>query len=900
MNHQASDADGEIDPYDVSDLLAPVLAPLFWRADRIDLRSAWTEHIPFGQWIVAVTRPRLLVELGTHSGVSYSAFCLAVERAQLDTRCFAVDTWQGDAHAGAYDDAVFADFEPHHRTRFGSFSTLIRASFDDALQNFADGSIDLLHIDGFHSYEAVGHDFESWRPKLSERAVVLFHDTNERAAGFGVWRFWDEVRRRHPSFEFLHGHGLGVLAYGANAPRAVLSLCNQRGDAASTVRHRFSVLGERWEAERRLLAADSSQKASFDVGTRQQAALEQELDQWRNRSQAAETACAQANARVVAQNDENRELHAALLRAESKARSLAASLQNERERTVTGEAAATSGSSVVADAQQALAAERARRLEIESSTVWRATSQMRSFLGTHPRLRRAAHLAALGVTGSLRQHLSLRKQHLKDAEVVAASSLFDAQWYTAHYADAAASKLPPHLHYAIVGRDGRSPGPNFDALHYLEHNADVRAANLNPLAHFERFGRKENRPMRPVTGQIATRTADAPIPVRELLDRHFASIAPLRVFRVAGEPRRVTMVTDSISRGALFGGVATAIVFSTMLADRLGLPLRLVTRLDAPDPHAYADILALNNIPAKQNVDFVHSGLADGYELSVADSDLFVTTSWWTTRSVRRAVPADRIVYLLQEDERMFYPFGDERLRCVEMLAEPGIHFAINSELLYRHLTSGNDALRSVSANGHWFEPAFPAIKRAGRRPASGKRNFFFYARPNNLRNLYWRGLEVINACLEDGTLAPDEWAFHFAGKDMHQIVLPHDVKPNYYRNLSWHEYLELIQEMDIGLSLMDTPHPSYPPIDLAGAGAVVVTNQQGLKTSLDKYSRNILCVDPSIAELKKAIRAAVSLADDKHTLAQNWSDEGIAKDWSQTLAPCLDALVAKLGTRAK
>ena len=90
----------------------------------------------------------------------------------------------------------------------------MQSTFDAAVDQFADGSIDLLHIDGRHFYEDVEHDFETWRPKLSDRAVVLFHDINVRERSFGVARLWDEMRVGAPSFTFHHGHGLGVLAAG--------------------------------------------------------------------------------------------------------------------------------------------------------------------------------------------------------------------------------------------------------------------------------------------------------------------------------------------------------------------------------------------------------------------------------------------------------------------------------------------------------------------------------------------------------------------------------------------------------------------------------------------------------------------------------------------------------------
>ena len=82
--------------------------------------------------------------------------------------------------------------------------------FDNALSMFEDSSIDLLHIDGYHTYEAVKHDFTSWYPKLSENSIVLFHDIEVRKGDFGVYRLWEELSEL-PHFEFSHSNGLGIL-----------------------------------------------------------------------------------------------------------------------------------------------------------------------------------------------------------------------------------------------------------------------------------------------------------------------------------------------------------------------------------------------------------------------------------------------------------------------------------------------------------------------------------------------------------------------------------------------------------------------------------------------------------------------------------------------------------------
>jgi hypothetical protein len=216
------------------------------------VRSAWIGHIPFGMFILGLVKPRIFVELGTHTGVSYCAFCQAAVELGVQVRCIAIDTWEGDEQAGLYGPEVLDELRRSHDELYGNFSQLLKATFNDALEQFPDGTIDLLHIDGLHSYHAVKHDFETWLPKMSERGVVLLHDIDVRKDDFGVWKLWDELRVNYPHFAMPHSSGLGVLAVGKEPPPKLLQLLEAPSCELDSVRCFFQEMGARLEFAERL------------------------------------------------------------------------------------------------------------------------------------------------------------------------------------------------------------------------------------------------------------------------------------------------------------------------------------------------------------------------------------------------------------------------------------------------------------------------------------------------------------------------------------------------------------------------------------------------------------------------------------------------------------------------
>jgi GT2 family glycosyltransferase/glycosyltransferase involved in cell wall biosynthesis len=167
-----------------------------------------------------------------------------VQSLALDTRCHAIEQWTGEVALPAPAEPTFRSLEAHNR-RYAGFSQLLPGSAGDALGAFRDGTIDLLHIERGPLAASAMQDFERWRPKLSDRALVLIPGIATREGDTGLQRLWQALRTEFPSFDFPHGEGLGVLGYGANLPAEVAAFFRSVADpgAAAERRATYAQLG---------------------------------------------------------------------------------------------------------------------------------------------------------------------------------------------------------------------------------------------------------------------------------------------------------------------------------------------------------------------------------------------------------------------------------------------------------------------------------------------------------------------------------------------------------------------------------------------------------------------------------------------------------------------------------
>ena len=199
MNHETNWVVS--DPRYDSDLLNPKLKFAYWEG-----------HRDFAYDLLQFVRPERLVELGSQYGCSLFSFCQAVRDFELDTEISAVDMWSGDIGAEITGEEVYALVKKTAATYYPEVNLhLFQMCFDDARPNFADNSIDILHIDGGHTFEDVEHDFTTWLPKLKENGIVLFHDVYS-PIDQGSCDHWEKTKKEYDCyFDFTHSCGLGIL-----------------------------------------------------------------------------------------------------------------------------------------------------------------------------------------------------------------------------------------------------------------------------------------------------------------------------------------------------------------------------------------------------------------------------------------------------------------------------------------------------------------------------------------------------------------------------------------------------------------------------------------------------------------------------------------------------------------
>jgi predicted O-methyltransferase YrrM len=150
-------------------------------------------------------KPRVVLEIGTAGG---GTFFMLSRSAHPEAHLISVDLpsgrWGGGY--GAWRVPIF-----RRLILKGQHADFVRAdshaasTVEKVKRLLGDGQIDVLFIDGDHSYEGCKHDFESYSALVRPGGMVLFHDIAKHPPkdDCHVDRVWAELRQKYESREFI-------------------------------------------------------------------------------------------------------------------------------------------------------------------------------------------------------------------------------------------------------------------------------------------------------------------------------------------------------------------------------------------------------------------------------------------------------------------------------------------------------------------------------------------------------------------------------------------------------------------------------------------------------------------------------------------------------------------------
>jgi predicted O-methyltransferase YrrM len=169
-------------------------------------------------WLVQDLRPAMVLEIGTQAGGTLYCWC---RLADANATIVSIDLPWG-RFGGGYTKEREQEMMSLFPTDGQQLHLLREDSHDpstlDRLKSILDGRhLDLLFIDGDHTYEGVRRDFEMYSPLAAEGGAIVLHDILEHPAGTDcdVRRLWNEVKDDYRHVEITEPPedwgGIGVL-----------------------------------------------------------------------------------------------------------------------------------------------------------------------------------------------------------------------------------------------------------------------------------------------------------------------------------------------------------------------------------------------------------------------------------------------------------------------------------------------------------------------------------------------------------------------------------------------------------------------------------------------------------------------------------------------------------------
>jgi len=475
---------------------------------------------------------------------------------------------------------------------------------------------------------------------------------------------------------------------------------------------------------------------------------------------------------------------------------------------------------------------------------------------------------------------------------------FDEAWYLQQYDDVrnavtSGSYKSGFHHYLSLGyREQRSPHAAFDERWYVETHRDVAAAVANGWVgcgyeHYLSSGRNERRKAAPGYSEFASQPQYIPVP----RDPPIHSFLCLELNPALASTPYLNIILPSMQLQHMSGGPNTAINLLYRFAEN-GIPTRFVsanTPIEADEDAVFKHMMTVSSVNRRLTNVSIVDGRDPGAPLHIGENDVFLATAWWTAQMIHHELGRMRVkrfFYLIQDFEPGLHAWSADYTLALETYSMDIIPI-FNTRLLRDYFVENRIGVfqyPDYSSRSMVFDPAIDrshfyfVSKGPGRR-----RRLLFYARPAIAqRNLFEIGLAALARAAADGVFSRESWELLYIGEQLPPTDLPGGLRIDPCPWLDFKNYAELMRSSDILLSLMLSPHPSYPPLEMASCGNLVVTNTFACKSKerLREYFPNIIATEPYVAAVCEALQLAVDMvrsgvydATLKSVLPATWED---------------------------
>jgi O-antigen biosynthesis protein len=402
----------------------------------------------------------------------------------------------------------------------------------------------------------------------------------------------------------------------------------------------------------------------------------------------------------------------------------------------------------------------------------------------------------------------------------------------------------------LARRGARAP------LHRIRATSTVAARVLRLVGHIVRNPRR-------MLGGIARSAGIVAQPLRTVSATAFDPQQRVLRARIAGPGRTVHLLIPGISPSGVFGGVGTAVALAVQLADA-GEQVQLVlTDYGQTLDEATVRTLILRHVDTDaatlERIRIAHA-IHDDRELTLGSDDVFIATAWWTAFRAAATIEAHpglinrRFVYLVQDDETLFYPASERRLMA-ERSYRLDVLPMVNSRPLATHLA----ATHGLAADDRLvFAPIVAVPAQQPLHAPDDVLRVVVYGRPSVGRNLFdasLRGIAMWEAQRRARGARPEVEVVSVGEQEQFRYRIGERMV-RALGVLSWEDYLSLLSGAHLGVSMMTSPHPSYPPLEMARSGMVVVTNRWGPK-DLEQLSTRFVSCDADAAGIAAALVVA-------------------------------------------